>query len=306
MGGAPVTAAERPLVSIGLPVYNGAQFLARALDSLLAQDWPNLEVVVSDNGSSDSSAVIADSYARRDPRLRVLRSASNQGVSANFSRVLEAARGHYFMWAACDDWWDPRFVSRMAAALERTPSAVVAMSAVQRVDEDGREIDLVRFPGVSDPSRRSAWRLTMDLAGHRPYHLFIYGLYRAAFLKRAFTGFAPVVAADRLFLCRVAMAGEFACVDEILHRRLVRRESLAERYHDEALGQLWRAAWPRWYLAAAAGPYLWRSPVVPAARRWWVPLIVLRLIKASAGQALTHAVRSASFAKIAAGTRRPH
>ena len=283
------TGPSHPVVSIGLPVYNGSRFLARALDALLAQRSAALEIVVSDNASTDASAAIAESYAARDPRVRVLRSAANVGVEANFARVLAAASGTYFMWAACDDWWAPDFVPRLMAALEQQPAAVVAMSAVERVDEAGGRVDVVRFAGAADPSRLTPRELVMRLAAGRPYHLFVYGLFRREFLCRAFTGFAPVVAADRLLLCRVAMAGAFAYVDEVLHRRTIRQASIAVRYAEEPIGRLWRRAGPRWRLALAAGPYLWRSPVVPPARRLWIPAIVLRFARASLGHMLAEA-----------------
>ena len=278
-----------PAVTIGLPVYNGERFLARALDALLAQRGIPFEVVASDNASTDRTWDILSEYAARDPRVRLRRADVNQGVEANFARVLNEARGEYFMWAACDDWWAPDFAGRLAAALERTPEAVVAMSAVERIDEAGAVVDVVRYAGPADPSRLSAWRLTMQLAGGRPYHLYIYGLYRTGFLRRAFTGFAPVVAADRLFMCRVAMAGGFAYVDEVLHRRTVRLAPIAQRYADEGIGRLWQAAWPRWRLTLQAGPYLWHSPVVPPRRRAWVPAVVARFARGALGHGLTQA-----------------
>lgn len=306
MAAAPVKPGSgRPLVSIGLPVFNGEKYLARALQSLLAQDWPATEIIVSDNASTDGSLAIAEAFAARDSRVRLLRSSTNAGFEANFARVLDAATGSFFMWAACDDWWSPRFVSAMAAALEAAPSAAVAMSAVERVDETGLVVDVVRFRGRDDPSRMTAWQLAMRLAGGRPYHLFVYGLYRTSFIRRAFTGFAPVVAADRLLVCRVAMAGRFVYVDEVLHRRLIRAASLRERYPDEQVGRAWRRASARWRLALAAGPYLWSSPVMPASRRWWIPAIVARFMKASLGHTILGAARSASFAKIAASTHDP-
>jgi glycosyltransferase involved in cell wall biosynthesis len=297
------SATSVPIVSIGVPVYNGARFLARALDALLAQDWPAVDIVVSDNASTDASLAIAEAYAARDPRVRILRSKVNAGFERNFARVLETATGEYFMWAACDDRWHPQFVSSLVTALQQTPGAVVAMSAVERFDENGDVIDVVKFAGSTDPSRMSAWHLTMKLAGGRPYHLFIYGLYRTVFIKRAFTGFAPVIASDRLLMCRVAMAGRFAYVDRVLHRRLVRSTPIAERYADEALGRLWHRSWPRWRLAFAAAPYLWTSPVLPTSRKWWIGPVVLRFIKATLGHTLLHTFRSANFVKIDASIR---
>ena len=276
-------------VSVGLPVFNGARFLPRALDSLLAQRNVDVEVVVCDNASTDETHVIATRYAQRDPRVRVLRSQANLGVERNFARALDSAAGDYFMWAACDDWWAPDFAAHLVAALERNLAAVVAMSAVERVDEGGQIVDVVRYAGGANPERLSSWELTMQLAGGRPYHLFVYGVFRREFLRRAFTGFAPVVAADRLLMCRVAMAAPFAYVDEVLHRRTIRQATIADRYADETIGRLWRSRGARWRMAAAAGPYLWRSPVLPRSRRLWVPAVVLRLIKANAGRALADA-----------------
>jgi glycosyltransferase involved in cell wall biosynthesis len=255
----------------------------------LAQRASGLEILVSDNASRDGSAEIAESYSARDSRVRVLRAARNHGVEANFARVLAEASGTYFMWAACDDWWAPGFVDRLVAALERDPDAVVAMSAIDRVDEAGRVIDTVRYGGAADPAGLTPRQLAMQLAAGRPYHLFVYGLYRTDFIRRAFTGFAPVIAADRLFLCRVAMAGRFAYVDEVLHRRMIRQAPIAERYADEPIGRRWRNSWARWRLALAAGPYLWQSPVLPRSRRRWIPLIVLRFARASAGHAMVQA-----------------
>ena len=281
--------SDAPSVSIGLPVFNGARFLPRALDSLLAQRGVTLELIVCDNASTDETAAIAATYAERDSRVRVSRSAVNLGVERNFARALEQASGEYFMWAACDDWWAPDFAARLVAALERLPGAVVAMSAVDRVDETGRVLDRVRHEGDSNPERLSGWQLTMQLAGGRPYHLFVYGVFRTAFLRRAFTGFAPVVGADRLLMCRVAMAGGFAYVDDVLHRRTVRQAPIATRYADEAIGRQWQSRLARWRLAAAAGPYLWRSPVLPRERRIWVPAIVMRFVKAAVGRAVADA-----------------
>ena len=275
-----------PTVSIGLPVYNGARFLRRSLDALLGQSFGDFELVIADNASTDATPQIISEYAARDSRVRYMRSPVNAGVEANFRRVLTESSGRYFMWAGCDDWWAPTFVERVVGALERDRRAVVAMCDVDREDEGGVRLDTVRFSGAMDPSRRTPGRLAMLLAGGRPFHLFVYGLFRADVLRRAFTGFAPVIAADRLFMCRIALTGGFAAVGEVLHKRLVRRASIADRYADEGIGQLWRAGSARWRLALAAGPYLWKSPGVPLVRKLWIPAIVLRFAKASLGHSL--------------------
>ena len=290
-----------PTVSIGMPVYNGARFLRRSLDALLGQSLTDFELIVSDNASTDATPEIAAEYAGRDPRVRYLRATANVGAEANFLRVLREASGKYFMWAGCDDWWAPTFVERTVAALDADRRAIVAMSDVERIDEDGATLDAVRFTGSDDPSRLTPGRLALSLAAGRPYHLFVYGMFRADVLRRLFTGFASVVAADRLFMCRVALCGPFATVDGTLHRRLVRRMSIAERYPEDGIAHLWRGSDARWRLALAAGPYLWRSPGLPLRRKVWIPPVVMRFAKASLGDSL---VRSGVMR--ARGRANPH
>src|ERR1017187_2035195 len=92
-----------PTVSIGMPVYNGEEYIRRALDSLLAQTFTDFELIISDNASSDATPEICTAYAKADLRIRHVRQQTNMGPSRNFSFLAKEARGKYFMWAAHDD-----------------------------------------------------------------------------------------------------------------------------------------------------------------------------------------------------------
>src|SRR5450759_3059115 len=120
-----------PLVSIGLPVYNAERYLSRALDSLLAQDYPNVELIVSDNASVDGTEEICRSYAQRDARVHYDRADRNMGAIWNFNRVFELASGEYFMWTAHDDLRDRRYVSACVAALRARPDAVLCCTGIR-------------------------------------------------------------------------------------------------------------------------------------------------------------------------------
>src|SRR6185503_20049809 len=132
--GQPIPAS--PVVSIGLPTYNGARHLREAVESLLAQDHADFELLISDNASTDATADIAGELAKLDPRIRIVRQPTNIGPTANFAFVLRGTHGRYFMWAADDDRWHPAYVSSCLAALECNPGAAMATSQVELIDGD--------------------------------------------------------------------------------------------------------------------------------------------------------------------------
>src|SRR5262245_11420290 len=115
-----------PRVTIGLPVYNGAAFLAEVLDSWRAQDFEDYELVVSDNASTDATPAILAEYAARDPRLRVIRRPETVVPHRNFNELLAEARAPYFAWSAADDLRHPTFLRKMVDVLDREPDVVLA------------------------------------------------------------------------------------------------------------------------------------------------------------------------------------
>ena len=104
-------ADRKPLVSIGMPVYNGSDFLPHALESLLSQDYENFELIISDNNSTDSTQKICLDYMAKDKRIRYVRNETNVGAIENFNRVFEMSQAEYFMWHAHDDLREPNYIS---------------------------------------------------------------------------------------------------------------------------------------------------------------------------------------------------
>lgn len=129
---------EEPIVSIGLPVYNGEEFLERAIDSVLSQTYERWDLLISDNGSTDASAKIAQGYADRDPRIRVRANEQNLGAVANFEVVFRETTGRYFMWLSHDDWLDPSYLERCMDVLEARPDVVMVFAGMNVVDDSGR------------------------------------------------------------------------------------------------------------------------------------------------------------------------
>jgi len=115
------------IVSIGLPVFNGANFLAEAIESILAQEMGDFELMISDNASTDETPAICERYAALDARISYVRHPANMGAANNYNHVFHCTSAKYFKWAAHDDLLKPRFLSECIAAFEafETPPAIV-------------------------------------------------------------------------------------------------------------------------------------------------------------------------------------
>ncbi len=266
----------QPLVTIGIPVYNGARLLRRALDAILAQDYPNLEIIISDNASTDRSPELIRDFLSRREGARMIRQERNIGASGNFEFLMSEAKGKYFFWASCDDYWHPRFVSKNVAQLESAPEAGLALTGVDRVHDDFTPLDSIRFSGVLDPSRTPHWRAAMNCASGVPYHLGVYGLWRLDFMRRVFRGFPLFFAADRLFICGVALATRFTYLDDPLYVRTVHRASTADRYSAEDLGVTYGDPLRHLKSALIAPFYFVKFPAIPPVRRLLTPLVAAR------------------------------
>ena len=140
-----------PLVSVGLPVHNGERYVEEAVRSVLAQDYPNLELVICDNASDDATEQICRRIAGADPRVRYLRSATNIGLMPNFRKALEESAGKYFTWLAHDDALsDPAYLSTVVSYLERHPDTVACTTAFRLLNSEfGMAGEVIRFPEIA-------------------------------------------------------------------------------------------------------------------------------------------------------------
>ena len=135
-----MAAADQPLVSIGIPVYNGANYMDIALDAIRNQTYRNIEIIISDNASTDNTEEICRTAMAEDDRIRYIRQDVNLGASANHNEVLKHGQGKYFVWAAHDDRHDPRFVETLVEMMESNPHAMAAFSRSASIDPEGNLI----------------------------------------------------------------------------------------------------------------------------------------------------------------------
>jgi glycosyltransferase involved in cell wall biosynthesis len=208
---------DLPLVSVGLPVFNGAPYLESCLESLLAQTYRHFELIISDNASTDETVRICERYATRDSRIRFHRAERNRGAAWNHNHVRELARGTFFKWCGVDDLIAPRFLETCVDVLRRSPDAVLAYPMSVVIDETGETVartadrldldaldPVIRFRSLLKP-----WSVT-----HNPF----YGVMRTASLA-AVRPIGTFFANDRSLLAELALRGPFVRVEEYLMYR---------------------------------------------------------------------------------------
>lgn len=253
-----------PAVGIGLPVHNGAEYLARALTSLLAQDYEDFEITVHDNGSTDDTVAIARAVAREDPRVLVHVEPVNRGAAWNFNQAFHRSRGRYFTWAAHDDMYHPAFLGRCVEVLERQPDVVLAHARTVDIDEADAVVRQRADLGIarSGDTRR---RLRSVLLVPTPC-FEVFGVVRRDELAR--TGLIGAYAgSDRTLLLELAALGRFHLVDEplFLHRqhpeRSVHQNARAERTAWFDPGRRGRVVFPSWRMLAEFARVVHRTPM---------------------------------------------
>jgi glycosyltransferase involved in cell wall biosynthesis len=202
---------EKPLVSIGLPVYNGQKYISDAIDSVLRQTFSDFELIITDNASTDDTKQICLFYAEKDKRVKYFRKETNLGAAPNFNYAFKLSEGKYFKWIAHDDVIAPDFIEKCLKHLETEPDAVLCSSNVGIIDENGFVIDTFNLrlnTNHPEPSKRFRslildWHLCFD----------VFGLIRASALKRT-----PLMGGyghgDGVLLARLGLIGHFIKLDD--------------------------------------------------------------------------------------------
>ena len=132
--------AKTPLVTIAVPTLNGTDYLRETLTSLLAQDYPNLDILVSDNGSTDDSLALASAVAQDDRRVRFRRNEVTVPIHEHYNQVLDAAKGEFFSILDDDDLVSPNFISNLVAVAMRHPNVDLVVPRNMTIDANGSTI----------------------------------------------------------------------------------------------------------------------------------------------------------------------
>jgi glycosyltransferase involved in cell wall biosynthesis len=259
-----------PRVSIGMPVYNGENYICFALDALLAQTFTDFELIICDNGSTDDTRQICETYVTKDQRVRYFRSEKNLGAALNYNRTFTLSSGQYFKWAAHDDLCTPEFLEQCVQVLNDHPEVVLCYARTRLINDQGL------FEGyyadnlhLQSPKPQVRYRQFFDRQGLcHP----IFGLIRTSALKRT-----PLIgnfhSSDRVLLGELVLYGKFYELSEPLFCRRIhdqismtanKTESEVTSWYDpNKRGQL---IFPRWRRLAEYIQGIHRAPLTLSER----------------------------------------
>ncbi len=235
------------LVNIGMPVYNGATYIADAIESLLAQTFADFELIISDNGSTDRTEDICRAFGDRDARVRYVRNDHNRGAAWNYNHTFALSDSLYFKWASHDDICAPQFLEKCVSVLNsRGPQAVVCYPRTLLINAAGHVTEHY-FDNVD---------LCFDGPVKRLHHVLkhldrcncVFGLMRSDALRRTRL-IGDFVASDVVLVRELALLGQFHEIAEPLFFRRIHTEQYEAAHTTDQQRMRWfdpNARTPRW------------------------------------------------------------
>jgi glycosyltransferase involved in cell wall biosynthesis len=228
--------SNNPLVTVGIPVFNGEKYIRKAIDSILVQTFSNFNCIISDNGSTDKTEIICKEYEKKDKRITYVKHGKNLGPDFNFRFVLSKAKSKYFVWLAYDDYWESTFLEKNTTILEKNHNVVGSIGIVKFFgmkdfhikknivfkiknkmkrgsnDQHGKYIHVRPASGIYE--KKVSIYLRFDQAS------FVYGLFRTEKLKNRMVS-ADQIGWDLLLILNILKDGDLHVIDEILLYRFV-------------------------------------------------------------------------------------
>lgn len=284
---------EYPLVSIGLPTYNGAKRIHRALNSIWAQNYPNLEVTICDNCSTDNTKEVCEQVVLEHPEVRYIRHKENLGILPNFEFALAQATGKYFMWLADDDALEPEVIFKYVDFLERNPDYHLVTGRI-RYWKDGKEhhFEMVTLENDNPRKRVVDYYLWVRWGG------MFHGFMRTEVAQKVPT--RKVYGNDWHFVANMAYLGRMKTLDFAGYNKYLGGSSGNWAHYARSLNEpWWVGTFPLVKIALDAYRELYRSPVfdgMPRGQKFFTALssaamVLYKLLPAR----LRHNIRSNDY-----------
>ncbi len=226
---------ESPLISVGIPVYNEERFLKQTLASIVAIDYPNLEIIIVDNGSTDSSPDICRTFASQDPRILYHREAENRGAIFSWNKTFALSHGKYFFWSGGHDLWNPQCIALCCNQLEQHRDAVLAFPRTTIINQEGREIETMNESSFDSRNLSAEQRYVFVLRNLDKCNI-LHGLWRRSSLEGSVL-FSSQWGPDVLLIAQMTLRGSFLSVPEAQWFRRIVRIPETQTLRDQRIAQ---------------------------------------------------------------------
>lgn len=207
-----LTNNKKPLVTVGMPVFNAERYVREAIDAILAQTYCNIELIISDNASTDRTPIICDEASSTDARVRIYHQPKNIGAPRNWNFLVGEARGKYFKWASASDICSDSFIAKCVGGLQDDPEIVLCYGYTQYLGEGGSDTEI--FTGDKSiefdrPSERFAAALGVGVNNIQQ------GLFRVSSLRQTrLDRLYP--SGDLALMAELSLLGKFRLLPEVL------------------------------------------------------------------------------------------
>lgn len=274
------------VVTIAIPFYNEVRFLRETLDSALAQEGVQKEIVICDNCSTDGSSEIAQEYARENSCIRLIRHPENIGAAENFEYCLTLARTKYFIWLGAHDLLTGDYISKAIEHLEKYPETVLVYpSEAVFVDSENHVVKTNACSRIEFRACRSPIKRIIHVVRNLGYCTNIHGVFVTDVARKL--PFEKIAGPDNLQLAVTAFYGEIHAVQmEGIRRREVRQESDEQREERWIDQKIFPSTWyhPRLLLIRKHFEFVFENKEIPLLDklefcirspfifRWWRPL----------------------------------
>jgi len=269
-------------VSIGLPVYNGADFLASAVESVLDQTFSDWELIISDNASTDETENLGREFAAKDSRIKFIRQPENLGAAPNFNLTVAAAGGDFFQWLAHDDFIARDWLAACVDVLDSDPDVQLVYGQEMGVNGDGEIIG--KRPYLQPNARGTARERMYAILSNNRGSPAVFGLMRREVLNR--TGLiGEYDASDQVLLVDMAMQGKIVELPQWLYYHREHDNRSVNAYQSRHKANEWfsarnkgKTSFPEWRLISEYLRVIWRAPLL-FSERWGCFLQFLRWVK---------------------------
>jgi glycosyltransferase involved in cell wall biosynthesis len=204
---------EFPKISVFLPVYNQELYIEEAIESIILQNYPNLEIVIGDDCSTDNTVNILKQYKRKYPHhIKLLLSSVNSGITANCNKILKECDGQFIALFAGDDCWLPNKLLRQIEWFQQNPDAVLCYTMTQAFDSETKEILYTRpLINADDLNKMDVISLSYELGSIGSSFL----VRKEAIPKDGYNILIPMVS-DWLFFMQIMYNNKIGGINEVL------------------------------------------------------------------------------------------